>query len=97
MVSNIAETHKYRHAGGSDRKILGKEKNQILAQGEVYTYMQYIGKLIKTLKVPPTLHKGTKKLWHSIRHHTRRRKTQTKKVNIVNQASASIFDLVKTP
>ena len=38
MVSNIAETHKYRHAGGSDRKILGKEKNQILAQGEVYTY-----------------------------------------------------------
>ena len=37
MVSNIAETHKYRHAGGSDRKILGKEKNQILAQGEVHT------------------------------------------------------------
>ena len=37
-VSNIADTHKYRHAGGSDRKILGKEKNQILAQGEVYTY-----------------------------------------------------------
>ena len=37
MVSNIAETHKYRLAGGLDRKILGKEKNQILAQGEVYT------------------------------------------------------------
>ena len=36
-VSNIADTHKYRNAGGSDRKILGKEKNQILAQGEVYT------------------------------------------------------------
>ena len=37
-VSNIADTYKYRNAGGSDRKILGKEKNQILAQGEVYTY-----------------------------------------------------------
>ena len=60
MFSNIAETHKYRLAGGSNCKILGKEKNQILAQGEVYTYMQYIGKLIKTLKVSPTLHKATK-------------------------------------
>ena len=46
-------------------------------KGRFTLKMQYTGKLIKTLKVPPTLHKGTKKLWHSIRHHTRRRKTQS--------------------
>ena len=89
MVSNIAETHKYWHAGGSDRKILGKEKNQILAQGEVYTDMQYIGKLIKTLKVPPTLRNGTKKtLAHCQTSHS-----QTKDANQKGQHCKSGFSV----
>ena len=54
--------------------------------------MQYIGKLIKTLIVPPTLHKATKNVGtpSDITLADERRKPK-------NQASALIFDLVKTP
>ena len=53
--------------------------------------MQYIGKLIKTLIVPPTLHKATKNVGtpSDITLADERRKPK--------RSTASIFDLVKAP